>query len=190
MFSLDDPEYDDREYSVIYADPQDVYDHDECDCDLFSLPVPRIAACDSVLFLWTPNKHLPRALKLIDAWRFEFKSVAFNWTERNPHGEWGREYDEQCLLASRGQPKHKRRLSGMLACPKPETMSQIEALVEGPYVRLFNFWEPERPGWDEALPLDVLDALRMTRADATLHLETCHGYPPCDPLHPNYVGPL
>lgn len=79
------------------------------------MPVPEITAKDSVLFLWATFPQLPEALRVIDAWGFQYKSVAFVWLKRNRRsagwfyglGYWTRGNAEICLLATKGHPKRK-----------------------------------------------------------------------------------
>src|SRR6516225_5852923 len=67
------------------------------------------------LFLWAIDPLLPRAIDLIQAWGFEYKTVAFYWMRLNARakheadfftglGYWTRANPEQCLLATRGHP--------------------------------------------------------------------------------------
>ena len=51
--------------------------------DLCALPVADIAAEDSALFLWATFPQLPTALKLIRAWGFTYKTIAFLWLKKN-----------------------------------------------------------------------------------------------------------
>ena len=51
--------------------------------DLCALPVADIAAADSALFLWATFPQLPAALKLIRAWGFTYKTIAFLWLKKN-----------------------------------------------------------------------------------------------------------
>ena len=51
--------------------------------DLCALPVADLAAPDSALFLWATFPQLPEALRLIEAWGFTYKSVAFVWLKKN-----------------------------------------------------------------------------------------------------------
>ena len=50
---------------------------------LCALPVETLAAKDCLLFLWATFPMLPEALRLIKAWGFTFKTVAFVWLKRN-----------------------------------------------------------------------------------------------------------
>lgn len=68
---------------------------------------------DCLLFLWATFPQLPEALRLIKAWGFTFKTVAFIWLKLNRKsptwfyglGYWTRGNAEICLLAKRGHPK-------------------------------------------------------------------------------------
>lgn len=51
--------------------------------DICVLPVADLAAKDSVLFLWTTFPMLPEALRVVSAWGFKFKTVAFVWLKQN-----------------------------------------------------------------------------------------------------------
>ena len=51
--------------------------------ELCALPVADLAARDSALFLWATFPQLPEALRLIKAWGFQYKSVAFVWLKKN-----------------------------------------------------------------------------------------------------------
>jgi N6-adenosine-specific RNA methylase IME4 len=174
-----------NKYGVIYADPpwffknysakgegRNAISHYPCMSpkELAALPVPDLAAKDSILLLWAVDPLLPVALEIIKAWGFEFKTVGFYWAKINRSadsgqlsetdfftglGYWTRANVEQCLLATRGHPtrmaKDVRRL---LISPrrehsrKPdEIYGRIERLARGPYLELFarQSWL----GWDQ-----------------------------------------
>ena len=79
------------------------------------MPVADLAAPDSALFLWATFPQLPEALRLIEAWGFNYKSVAFVWLKKNKKadswfyglGFWTRGNAEICLLATKGHPKRQ-----------------------------------------------------------------------------------
>ena len=50
---------------------------------LCALPVETLAAKDCLLFLWATFPMLPEALRLIKAWGYTFKTLAFVWLKRN-----------------------------------------------------------------------------------------------------------
>ena len=171
-------------YRVIYADPPWTFAtysrkgkgrsaEAYYDCmglaDIEALPVADWAAADCVLLLWTTDPLLDRALAVIRAWGFTYKTVGFYWAKLQKSappppwreadffkglGFWTRANPEQCLLATRGHP-HRRsaNVPKLVVSPrrehsrKPdEVYDRIEALCEGPYLELFA--RASRPGWD------------------------------------------
>ena len=138
--------------------------------DLRALPMAEWAAKDCALFLWTTDPMLPKALKLIEAWGFTYKTVGFYWVKlnksvaRNHHwsefdfftglGYWTRANPEMCLLATRGHPKRiAKDVRRLIVTPrrahsrKPDEIYQrIERLVGGPYLELFS--RQHHPNWD------------------------------------------
>lgn len=137
--------------------------------DIKAMPVADWAAKDAVLFLWATDPLLPRALEVIAAWGFTYKTVAFYWAKLNKGrgglvldqrdfftgmGFWTRANPEPCLLATRGKPKRRATdVAKLMIAPrrehsrKPdETHERIERLVDGPYLELFA--RASRPGWD------------------------------------------
>lgn len=111
-----------EKFSIIYADPPWRYEQKNRQGsaelhyptmsieEICSLPVADLAAKDSVLFLWATFPQLPEALKVIKAWGFSYRSVAFVWIKRNRRsyswfyglGYWTRGNAEICLLAVKG----------------------------------------------------------------------------------------
>jgi N6-adenosine-specific RNA methylase IME4 len=169
-----------RKYGVIYADPpwsfrnwsakgtgRNAISHYDC-LDfpaLAALPVSDLAADHCALFLWATDPLLPRAFELIQAWGFEYKTVAFYWVKLNSAakhdadyftglGYWTRANPEQCLLATRGKPPRKAKDVRRLVVEKRREHShkpdcvreRIERLVAGPYLELFA--RETKKGWD------------------------------------------
>jgi N6-adenosine-specific RNA methylase IME4 len=177
-------------YRVIYADPpwrfatysdkgkgrsaEAHYDSLSLD-EIKRFPISGWAAPDAVLLLWVTDPLLPRALEVIEAWQFTYKTVGFYWVKLNKGkadrlsrewpvlaerdfftglGFWTRANPEVCLLATRGHPKRRAGdVPRLLIAPrrehsrKPdETYERIERLVAGPYLELFA--RQSRPGWD------------------------------------------
>ena len=123
-------------YSVIYADPPWAYraggkrnvakEYTTMSVDeVCALPVARLAARDAVLFLWTTWPHLPSALRVGDAWGFEYKTIGFVWIKRKwtlsttsgplawGIGNWTRSNTEPCLLFTRGRPRRTLGAGGI-----------------------------------------------------------------------------
>jgi N6-adenosine-specific RNA methylase IME4 len=166
-----------RKYGAIYADPpwsfrnwsakgtgRNAVSHYDCMdfVALTRLPVAELAAEDCVLFLWATDPLLPKALQLIEAWGFEYKTVGFHWVKQNKAsdgfftglGYWTRANPEQCLLATRGKPARKAKDVRRLVVDrrrehsrKPdEVRERIERLVNGPYLEMFA--REIKQGWD------------------------------------------
>lgn len=131
--------------------------------ELAALPVSDLADTDCALFLWATFPQLPEALRLIRAWGFSYKTVAFVWlkTNRRSHtwfyglGFWTRSNAEICLLATKGHPKRQAaNIHQLIVSPverhskKPdEARDRIEALMgDLPRIELFARQKP--PGWE------------------------------------------
>jgi N6-adenosine-specific RNA methylase IME4 len=171
-------------HQVIYADPpwyfqnyspkgegrNPVVHYDCMSLDqLVQIPVREWAAKDATLLMWATDPMLPSALKLIEAWGFEYKTVGFYWVKLNKKanlaklsradfftgcGYWTRANGELCLLATKGKPKRlSKRVRRLIVSPrrehsrKPdEAYERIEELVDGPYLELFA--RNTRSGWE------------------------------------------
>ncbi len=137
--------------------------------DILAMPVESLADKDCVLFLWVTAPFLRYSFRVIDAWGFNYKTMAFSWLKANgaqidmfddaipadmKAGYWTRSNGEVCLLATRGEPKRVNAdvRMGIIEparqhSRKPDCVhGRIERLVEGPYLELFA--RKQRPGWD------------------------------------------
>lgn len=136
--------------------------------EIEALRVDEIAEKDCVLLIWATMPMLPHAMKVIEAWGFKFKTVAFTWMKQRKNappmfteqanimqgmGYWTRSNCELCLLATRGKPKRKsKKVKQAILAPvrehsrKPEEIyRRVEELLAGNYVELFA--RARRPGW-------------------------------------------
>ena len=116
----------DRRYSIIYADPpwrfctysdkgkgRSAESHYQTmpKAEIQKLPVPRISAKDSVLFLWATAPCFIEAFELIRSWGFIYKTVGFTWVKQCKKSEklftgmgyYTRANAEYCLLATKGK---------------------------------------------------------------------------------------
>ena len=131
--------------------------------ELCALPVADLAAPDSVLFMWATFPQLPEALRLIKAWGFQYKSVAFVWLKQNRKSEgwfyglgfWTRGNAEVCLLATRGHPKRQAaNVHQFIISPirehsrKPEEAREKIVALMGDVPRVELFARQSPPGWD------------------------------------------
>jgi N6-adenosine-specific RNA methylase IME4 len=162
-------------YSIIYADPpwnyqgkmmnSSVTDHysvmgikDICD-----LPVRDIAAKDCVLFMWVTYPKLNEFLKVIEAWGFEYKSVAFTWVKKNKKadsfffglGRWTRANPEICIIATKGSIKRlSAGISNLQVFPieehskKPDKFRELITELVGDLPRIELFARNLSDGWD------------------------------------------
>ena len=162
-------------YQIIYADPPWRYDQKGVDGaaekhyptmsleDICKLPVGSISAKDSILFLWATFPQLPAALKVISAWGFKYKTVAFDWLKKNRKadswyfglGFWTRGNAEVCLLATRGHPKRKStKVLHFIISPieghskKPDIARDKIVELAGDVPRIELFARQTTPGWD------------------------------------------
>jgi N6-adenosine-specific RNA methylase IME4 len=127
---LADPPWSFRNWSAKGSGRRAVSHYDCMDFSaLASLPIAKLAADDCSLFLWATDPLLPRALELIQAWGFEYKTVGFYWVKLNTaskHGTayftglgyWTRANPEQCLLATRGKPSRRSQGRESPGCRK------------------------------------------------------------------------
>ena len=167
-----------KKYEVIYADPpwrfrvrtekgkgrsaENHYPTMKLE-DICKLPVKEIAADDSILFMWATFPNLKEAFVVLDAWGFDYKTVAFVWVKQNKKcdslfwgmGYWTRSNAEVCLLATKGRPKridsavHQVIISHIEEHSKKpaETRDRIVKLV-GDVHRVELFARQKTPGWD------------------------------------------
>lgn len=127
------------------------------------LPVNELADENCALFLWVTFPLLKEIWKVIDAWGFTYKSVAFVWIKQNKKadslfwgmGYWTRANAEICILATKGSPKrYSKRVHQVIVShieehsKKPEeARRRIEQLM-GDVPRIELFARRETPGWD------------------------------------------
>ena len=162
-------------YNIVLADPPWRYDnkggqgvaenhYPTMDIEeICALPVAELAAPDSALFLWATFPMLPEALRVVSAWGFKFKTVAFVWIKQNRKaktwfyglGFWTRSNAEICLLATRGRPKRRDNSIHQLIISPVEAHSKkpdeardkiVRLMGDLPRVELFARQTP--PGWD------------------------------------------
>jgi N6-adenosine-specific RNA methylase IME4 len=131
--------------------------------EICALPVADVAAKNSALFLWTTLPMLPEALRVITAWGFKYKTVAFVWLKQNKKtpgwfygmGRWTRANAELCLLATKGHPRRQSRsVHQLIVSPieahskKPDAAREKITTLMGPLPRVELFARQSAPGWD------------------------------------------
>ena len=164
-----------KKYSIIYADPPWGYQNKGTRAaankhyevmtvdDIKKMPVGVIADDDCVLFMWATFPLLNKALEVIEAWGFTYKTVAFNWVKLNKRGaglfmglgNWTRSNSEICLLAVKGKPKrvsasvHSVILSQIQRhSRKPDEARDRIVELMGDLPRIELFARETAQGWD------------------------------------------
>jgi N6-adenosine-specific RNA methylase IME4 len=101
--------------------------------DICNLPIHNIKTDQTILFMWATFPNIGEALKVIEAWGFEYKTAAFVWVKKNKKSNtnfWGmgaytRANAEVCLLAISKKTKASE-------CVKRHDIHQI---IESPILR-------------------------------------------------------
>lgn len=160
-----------QRFSVIYADPPWAYSDGATDpsrrvrfqyptmtlAEIAALPVSDIAASQAVLFMFTTSPFLYDAMRVLDAWRFVYKSSAVWNKQVAGMGSWGfRIAHEHLLVAVRGAmptPAPATRVNSVISIKRgahsvkpPEFRKLIERFYPGlPKIELFA--RRRSPGW-------------------------------------------
>ena len=168
-----------RKFAIIYADPPWKYNDRRnthtrfCGGamshypvmpveDICALPVRELATDDAYLFLWVTWPTLPDALRVMEAWGFEYVTCAFNWIKTNTGdggpffgiGYYTKSNSEVCLLGRRGDPwKVSDGVSQVVQAPKQEHSRKpaevrdriVELCGDRPRIELFA--RQAAPGW-------------------------------------------
>jgi N6-adenosine-specific RNA methylase IME4 len=121
-------------YSIVYADPPWDYDnriqHNGVETtgsaiyhyptmklpELKQLKIPTEKNC--LIFMWSSSPHLQQAIELMNAWGFEYKTIAFVWDKQRPNpGYYTMSQCEVCLVGKKGNiptPRGKRNIRQFL----------------------------------------------------------------------------
>ncbi len=130
--------------------------------EIMELPISKLVAAQSHLYLWVPNALLQEGLKVMEAWGFTYKSNLVWYKIRKDGGPDGRgvgfyfrNVTELLLFGIRGRMRTLqpgRRQVNLLSTRKREHSRKpdefydlIEACSPGPYLELFARFT--RPGW-------------------------------------------
>lgn len=176
-------EFPKKKYDIIYADPAWHYEgaqsHGNKYCakgvtwgktgafmhyatmptdEITALPVQSIAKDNCLLFMWAVSPLFPDAMRVIEAWGFEYKTIAFVWHKVNMNvGYYTLPECEMCLVAKRGaipQPRGARNVRQFLCeyrqrhSKKPdEIRRRIEAMFPSQR-KIELFARSKHNGWD------------------------------------------
>lgn len=119
-----------KKYDIIYADPPWRYDFSNSKSrkienqyptmtidEICSLDVKNITNKDCILYIWATAPKLLEALKVINAWGFEYKTQAIWDKEIIGMGYWFRGQHEILIVATKGKvspPEQKLRVSSVI----------------------------------------------------------------------------
>jgi len=166
--------------------------------EILELPVSKLAAAKSHLYLWVPNALLQEGLRVMEAWGFTYKSNLVWYKIRKDGGPDGRgvgfyfrNVTELVLFGVRGSMRTLapgRTQVNLLSTRKREHSRKpdeiydlIESCSPGPYLEVFARFR--RPGWNQWGNEDVEEnsyygvARRKGHVDPQLRmLETPRGY--------------
>lgn len=167
-----------KRYSIVYADPPWTYPKTGGTTnsrgmakqfystmplkDICNLPVDSIAKENCALFLWATYPQYPNALKVIEAWGFQYFGLAFNWIKKTNTGKdffgmgyWTRANPEMCLLAFKGKMKPQvHNIRQLLYAPieghskKPDEVREKIVDLCGDLSRIELFAREQTLGWD------------------------------------------
>lgn len=166
--------------------------------EIMDLPVAKLAAARSHLYLWVPNALLMEGLKVMEAWGFTYKTNLVWYKIRKDGGPDGRgvgfyfrNVTELILFGIRGSMRTLqpgRTQVNLFATRKrehsrkpDEIYNLIESCSPGPYLELFARFQ--QPGWHQWGNEDVEEnslygvAKRNGHTDAQIRLfESPKGY--------------
>ena len=129
--------------------------------DIMALPVRDLIHPEGChLYLWTTNNFLPDALKVLEAWGFEYVTLITWMKDRQGLGQYYRGLTEHCIFARTKKKlpyrlEDGKRMQGVTGffekkqqhSMKPEEMRRmIERVSYGPRIELFA--RDHHPGWD------------------------------------------
>lgn len=100
---MDDMDFPNKKYSVIYADPPWSYRqkggkgkkqgyaaqryHTMTTDDICELPVHQLAGGGTACFMWATFPQIADALRVMEAWGFTYKTAAFVWVKKYKCGK-------------------------------------------------------------------------------------------------------
>lgn len=130
--------------------------------ELCALPIKNISSPKAMLFIWVTFPKLIEALKVIAAWGFAYKGLAFDWTKLKGDkpfigmGRYTRQNNEVCLRADHAmKPKVlNHSVSCVIQSPirehsrKPDEVRSLLEAMFGDVPKIELFARQEFAGWD------------------------------------------
>lgn len=131
--------------------------------DIKKLPIQKIAADDSILFMWVTMPLLDKAFETMKAWGFKYKTCGFCWVKRTKKGKihlgmghYTRGNAELCLIGIKNKkPKFKTRSLSQIVesevrehSRKPDEVRDKIIELCGDLSRIELFARQNVEGWD------------------------------------------
>lgn len=134
--------------------------------DIELLPVKNIADDDCALFLWVTFPYLHEGIHVMEAWKFKYTTLGFNWVKINKKngrpffgvGYYTKSNSEICLLGIKGKMKPvSDRVSSQLVndieakqrhSKKPNSARERIVELFGDIPRIELFARQRTAGWD------------------------------------------
>lgn len=157
-------------YPVLYCDPPWRYEHIETESraienqyptlsldEICALPVREVTTDDCILFLWTTSPKLEEAMRVLSAWRFNYRTCAVWDKEKIGMGYYFRQQHELLLVATRGDlptPGPSDRPPSIIRVRRGEHSAkpvEVYEIIEAMYPelpKLEMFARAQRDGWD------------------------------------------
>jgi len=174
-----------KKYQIIYADPpwkfsNRMYSSNKDDHhraitraydvmkteEICGLPIKKISDDDCALFMWVADAFIPDAIKIINAWGFRYKTIAFIWQKREKSGkqvcfmgQWTMKNCELVLFATKGKMtqylKSRKIRQLQEAIRERKQHSRKPQLIRDKIVEMFGnlprielFAREKTEGWD------------------------------------------
>jgi N6-adenosine-specific RNA methylase IME4 len=157
-------------FNVIYADPPWQYDHPISDSrkienqyptmaidEICVLPIQDISQDDSILFLWASTPMMKKALRVMEAWGFDYRT-GMVWVKPSiGPGQWVRQRHELLLIGVKGNiptPEGGNKPDSVVEADRQEHSKKPEVfyfLIEQMYPTLRKvelFARNKREGWE------------------------------------------
>ncbi|NBO56365.1 MAG: DNA methyltransferase [Actinobacteria bacterium] len=152
--------------------------------DLCDVPVSSILNANAVVCLWVIDPMLPQAMRVIEAWGLNYKTVGWYWVKHKPSGRehlgggyYTRANPEQVWICTKGKglPRISKGVRRVLHAPvrehsaKPDLFFDRVVELFGDVRRVDIFARRNRPGWiclgNEIDGMDIRDAIRVLATD-------------------------
>jgi len=164
------PPLPDKQYQVIYIDPPWRYEFSKSNSreienqyptmeleDIKALPIGKLAAADSIIFMWATSPKLEGAFEVLNAYGFKYVTSAVWDKIKIGMGYYFRGRHELLLVGKKGNlpvPTPKNRVSSVIEIPRGKHSKkpvEFYSIIEKMYptaTKIEIFSRIKREGWD------------------------------------------